>query len=184
MINVPDHVENEDAYIQGAFRRMAKNAARTTAKRIQNDPSFRRMVDFVEAKSNSGSKFFVSMYDSLMERGKWSEGQEAAIARIIEQESARKAEMRVKDAGSEFVGTVGGREVFTLTLTGYTTLEGTYGISHLHFMKDAAGNCFVYKGTNKLDVEKGEQISVKATVKSHDERDGVKQTKIARPAKV
>jgi hypothetical protein len=47
-------------------------------------------------------------------------------------------------------------------------------------MHDVDGNVVVYKGSNLLG-EKGNAVSVKATIKDHDSRDGVKQTKISRP---
>jgi hypothetical protein len=59
-------------------------------------------------------------------------------------------------------------------------MEGQYGYSYLHVLHDDAGNVVVYKGSKELGM-RGERVLVKATVKDHDVRDGVKQTKIARP---
>jgi hypothetical protein len=59
-------------------------------------------------------------------------------------------------------------------------MEGQFGTSYLHIMNDAQGNVVIYKGTKILG-GKTETLTVKATVKEHGERDGVKQTKIARP---
>jgi hypothetical protein len=59
------------------------------------------------------------------------------------------------------------------------SFEGQYGFTYINICKDAAGNVIVYKGSNNF--EEGETLTVKATVKAHDERDGIAQTLIARP---
>jgi hypothetical protein len=59
------------------------------------------------------------------------------------------------------------------------SFEGVYGVSHINICRDEAGNVIVYKGSHGL--EKGWRYVIKATVKAHDEREGVKQTIIARP---
>lgn len=51
---------------------------------------------------------------------------------------------------------------------------------YVHICRDEAGNTVVYKG--KSIAAKGDTIVVKATIKAHGERDGEKQTVIARPA--
>ena len=45
-------------------------------------------------------------------------------------------------------------------------------------MEDADKNVVIYKGTKLYEGI----VTVKATIKEHGEREGVKQTKIARPA--
>mgnify|MGYP000270542888 CR=1 FL=1 len=45
-------------------------------------------------------------------------------------------------------------------------------------MEDIDGNVVIYKGTKLYEGF----VIIKATIKEHGERDGVKQTKIARPA--
>ena len=57
--------------------------------------------------------------------------------------------------------------------------ESQFGYTYINICKDADGNVVVYKGSNRF--EEGETVRVKATVKSHEERDGVAQTLIARP---
>lgn len=82
---------------------------------------------------------------------------------------------------SRWIGTVGQRQMFTLAVRLVIAMDGHYGFSYLHVMNDEAGNVVVYKGTKML-AERGGVVTVKATVKEHDVRDGVRQTKIARPA--
>jgi hypothetical protein len=184
MINVPDHVQNEAAYVAAAYRRIAKNAMKTTMARVAAEPEFRAVINMIEAKGMNAPKetFFGSLYAAFKDYGKISAGQEAAVLKIIAKDAERKAAARLADAGSVFVGTVGKREDFTLTLTGEAQYDSMYGTQYLHFFKDAAGNVVIYKGSKKLAVAKGEEITFKATVKAHDERDGVKQTSLSRPA--
>ena len=135
--------------------------------------------------------FFTKMQKSVSEWGALTEGQTKAVLAMIERGEARVAERakareeaRQADADqSGWIGTVGERRVFDLTIRMVIEMEGQWGYSYLHIMHDADGNVVVYKGTNSLG-GKGDAVSVKATVKEHDIRDGVKQTKISRPKEV
>lgn len=132
--------------------------------------------------------FYTKMHDSVVEWGGLSEGQNNAVLAMIERGEARVAERakaredaRQADADkSGWIGTVGERRDFTLTIRMVVEIEGMYGYSYLHVMHDADGNVVVYKGSNQLG-KKGDTVTVKATIKEHDTRDGVKQTKISRP---
>lgn len=132
--------------------------------------------------------FYTKMRDSVIEWGALTEGQTNAVLAMIARGEARVAERakaredaRQADADkSGWIGTVGERSLFTLTIRMVVEIEGMYGYSYLHVMHDADGNVVVYKGSNQLG-KKGDTVTVKATIKEHDTRDGVKQTKISRP---
>jgi hypothetical protein len=132
--------------------------------------------------------FYTKMRDSVNEWGGLTDGQTNAVLAMIERGEARVAERakareeaRQADADkSGWIGEIGQRRVFDLTIRLVVEMEGMYGFSYLHVMHDADGNVVVYKGTNRLGVMH-DAVSVKATVKDHDTRDGVKQTKISRP---
>jgi hypothetical protein len=139
-------------------------------------------------KASLGS-FYEKMRDSVIEWGALTEGQTKAVldmivrgeGRVSERAKARE-EARQADADkSGWIGTIGERRVFDLTIRMVVEMSGQYGYSYLHVMHDADGNVVVYKGTNELGKSK-DVVSVKATVKEHSIRDGVRQTKIARPA--
>ena len=101
---------------------------------------------------------------------------EKEVAKRIREE-ARKA---IADA-SEHVGEIGKREVFdNVVLTEVKYIEGQFGVSVLHkFNMD--GNQLVWFGSRELGgVEIGDKISIKATVKRHDEFNGIPQTAINR----
>ena len=132
--------------------------------------------------------FYAKMRDQVLEWGGLTEKQNAAVLALIERAEARvierdraRAEQAAADAErSGWIGAVGERRVLQISIRMIKELSGTYGISYLHVCHDADGNVVVYKGTNRLG-ERGDTVTVKATVKDHDVRDGVKQTKISRP---
>lgn len=182
MINVPDHVENEEKYIAAAYARIAANARKTTDRRAREDVEFGKIYQTILTRGETAPKgsFFYSLAETYQRYGKWSDKQIAAVARILEKETERKAEMRARDAGSNHVGTIGKRETFRLILTGTYEADGMYGTQYTHFMRDESGNVIVYRGTKLLDMEKGATADIVASVKYHGERDGIKQTYITR----
>jgi hypothetical protein len=90
-------------------------------------------------------------------------------------------------APKRHVGTVGTREVFTLTYVRTTSFENQWGTSSFHTFHDAAGNVLSWKtsggslrdGSGEM-VAVGAIVSVLATVKAHDTYKGTPQTVITR----
>lgn len=104
-------------------------------------------------------------------------------------QAARQAERDAREArrlASQWVGTVGKREVFELVKTGHYSFETHYAYSPtvtvLYFFEDSAGNQYVWKTSTGFGrvVEKGEKVKVKATVKKHDTYKDAKQTLLTR----
>jgi len=95
----------------------------------------------------------------------------------MEREMAAKYE---RDHPSEYFGTVGKREIFTLTVIGMKDIESDFGSTTLYMFRDLAGNrakWFCSCGTSLgVDVT----YTVKATVKAHDEYRGSRQTLLSR----
>lgn len=121
----------------------------------------------------------------LIQYGDISEKQTAFLAKLIsripEREAAKTARA-IANSSSQHVGTIGKREIFTLDLEWIKTFDNNgFGPMNIHGMRDAAGNIIIYKGSSVLG-ERGEKITIKATIKAHSERDGVKQTLICRPS--
>lgn len=122
------------------------------------------------------NSFIADICEKAVARG-LTENQLAAVKVAIEREAAKAAK-----PASAHVGEIGTRKVFELKIVHVHTFEGAYGIVRINIMEDVAGNVLIYKGTHIG--EKGETITVKATVKEHGERNGVAQTILARPAVV
>jgi len=95
-----------------------------------------------------------------------------------------------KRLASVYVGDIGKRQFFSLTLTGWHIMESYYGIIKLYFFEDNDGNQLVWKASGRLvkrdshgdyiKVNRGDQFILKATVKSHTEYKGAKQTVLTR----
>lgn len=192
-------VSNQTAYEAAIARNIRMNAQKTRravwmklegAERVNEflnqfgefSPSYgedgRYAAQHPVVKAAHGNDFYHAMQDNIMSYGGLTEKQNAAVLAMIERAEEKVASYKNKGATSNWIGTVGKRETFVLSVRHVVTLEGIYGISYLHIMEDADKNVVIYKGTKRYDGI----ITVKATVKEHGEREGVKQTKIARPA--
>jgi hypothetical protein len=102
---------------------------------------------------------------------------QVAAARVI-----AKEQQAAHDRNAQHVGAVKARSLFDLELTATFVDFGEWGQIITHYLRDAAGNPVVYKGSARLSAKIGETIRVKATVKSHwTAGDGRKATYINRP---
>jgi hypothetical protein len=129
----------------------------------------------------------LEMREAIMEWGGLTDKQTDLVRRALARAEDRLAKanhrreerLAVDRATSQHIGIVGERREFILKVDKVFSFESLYGITYINICKDANGNVIVYKGSNRY--EQGETLSIKATVKKHEEREGVKQTLIARP---
>lgn len=91
-------------------------------------------------------------------------------------------ESKPVESTSEYIGEIGKRQEFTVTVQGIFTFDGTYGTTAIHKMTDEKGNMLTWfaSGNPDNDLEKGKTYNIKATVKKHDAYKGVKQTVVNR----
>jgi hypothetical protein len=94
--------------------------------------------------------------------------------------AVREAQTATDLANSAYVGTVGERKVFTLTLAYIAGYDSDFGHVTVEAYRDEEGRMVVYKGTAPVGAELGQTVIVKATIKEHSERNGIKQTLISR----
>lgn len=88
---------------------------------------------------------------------------------------------RVKEeANSEYVGTVGERKDFVLTFVREAHFDTEFGVTYVYTFKDENGNIFVWKTGNILNLKENDKVTVKGTIKEHNEYKHVKQTVITR----
>lgn len=107
----------------------------------------------------------------------------SAYQRHLDKEEERKREQ--EKSPKEHVGTVGKREVFSITVRAVRCFEGDYGVRSLVRMEDASGNILIWwTGEAPEWAEEGESHDVKGTVKKHDEYKGTPQTVVSRVALV
>ncbi len=179
-----DHNHKGEAHYYPSIeaRKMA-NAANTKRKNwIASDERAQEIIDFVADYSPEGDGFFSACNKGIWQFGSLTPNMRNAMVKVLDKRAAQAAEWATRDGKCEFVGTVGERQAFAVTVKHIVDLEGIYGISHLHICRDADDNVIIYKGTQYWG--KGAQVTFMAKVKEHGVRDGVKQTIIQRPTKV
>lgn len=94
-------------------------------------------------------------------------------------EAKRAQEKAEMGAVSNYVGSIGERETFEVKeATLLTSWANNYGMTFLYRFIDENGNVLVWFASTTIDTDNVSKI--KATVKDHSERDGVKQTIITR----
>lgn len=106
-------------------------------------------------------------------------------AERIERERA-EAEERARKAISQHVGQVGDKIDLDVVLEKSAWFEvpsfrgfGT-DTMHVHTFRDQQGNALVWKTSNGLGIEAGQQVHLKGTIKAHDEYKDEKQTVLTR----
>lgn len=101
-------------------------------------------------------------------------------------ETQRREEGNKKAAAeSQHVGTIGERQEFSLKITRLMELPSDFGVKVLHFMEDAEGNRLKwFSSGGALGEESDAFVTVKATVKKHDEYKGIKETILNRVMEV
>jgi len=185
----PSH-EYEHLYDPAIQRYKIENARKGRLQRWKaRDDRAQEIIDFLNDKvgvwtnpNTEAENFFESMSKAIFVWGHLTDGQRNAMVKILDKEKARKAEWAARDAECQWVGTVGERQAFEVTVKHVVELEGFYGFTYVNICRDADNNVIIYKGSN--DWVKGSQVTCMAKVKEHGERDGVKQTVIQRPTKV
>ena len=81
---------------------------------------------------------------------------------------------------NEHFGEVKKRETFTFKCINIMVTENQYGFTHIHKMMDEEGRQAIFFSSAGIKIDEGETATVKATVKSHGEYKGVKQTVVQR----
>ncbi|MGN1209718.1 MAG: hypothetical protein ACI4SV_05405, partial [Duodenibacillus sp.] len=119
---------------------------------------------YIKVKHFGRLAYMPVAYEKYLERKAREEARRAAAA----------AETR-----SEHVGSIGDRiTVKAATAKLLTSWENAYGVTYLYKFTDESGNVFIWYASRGIEVEDG--MTLKGTVKDHNERDGVKQTVITR----
>lgn len=99
---------------------------------------------------------------------------------------AREAQIRAMKAVSQHVGEIGDKVeikgTFVRTASWWQKSFRGWGddLMFLHIFKDSDGNVFTWKTQKGLDLNYGECVDVKGTVKDHREYEDEKQTELTR----
>jgi len=150
---------------------------------IASDDRAAEIIDFVSGYDQKDEGFFPAVKKGIWKFGRPTENMRNAVVKIIDKRAAQKAEWATRDGKCEFVGTVGERQSFALTVKHVVSLDGgNWGTSYINICRDADDNVVIYKGSNCWG--KDSVVTCMAKVKDHGVREGVKQTIIQRPTKV
>ena len=96
-------------------------------------------------------------------------------------EKYMEREARRMSSVSTYVGEVGQRlTIVTVSAKLVTSWENYYGTTYLYRFTDQNGNVYIWRASYEMDISDG--MTIKGTVKDHNEYDGVKQTVITRCA--
>lgn len=120
--------------------------------------------------------FFESLASQIRSHKLLSDKQMDAVARIVEQNTTRAAQ----DGTSAYVGEIKDRIEFEATVEFTKEIEGYYGTTTIIKLRDLEGNVFTWFASGWHDVGRGDRVSIKGTVKKHDEYQGTKQTVLSR----
>ena len=139
----------------------------------------------LRAATDSDNSFVRDVMRKLHKYGDLSDAQISAVKRAVARDAewaAKRAEQRAEDASSEFIAEVGKRITLTAEVIATKFIERDYG-DKLFIMLRSGDDIAVTFYSGMDGYEKGETVTIKATVKAHETRDGIKQTMLARIAR-
>lgn len=119
----------------------------------------------------------------LIRYGSISDKQWEFLAKLVqkfEERPAIEAARKEINAKSNYIGSVGDKIEFEAVVNFITGYDSQFGYITVTGLTDNNGNIIIHKGS-KPHWEKGDTVTVKATIKGHNDRNGAKQTIITRP---
>jgi hypothetical protein len=184
-------IENEDAYRKATHARILANANKTFCKTYEDYADIEGFLSSGRVYDDEGNfkcykeNFVGSLASAYATYGKLSEKQVLAVRKCIADRNARKIEWASKqaalDATRQHIGIIGEKVTITITCVHVVEIDSTYGTNYINICEDADKNIIIYKGYAIGFPCKGETAIIKATIKDHGVRNGVKQTLIQRP---
>lgn len=100
------------------------------------------------------------------------------------EDKMKKELAEIGKGNSNYVGTVGAREVFELTLANFFSFDTEYGCMTIYKFVDEDGNAIVWKSSKYLEQEIGDKVRLKGTIKDHSVYNNERQTVLTRCALV
>jgi hypothetical protein len=167
--------------VEAADRKAAKKAAAAEKKAAAEYLKFvqwgrqhkKLLGDIIEATGNS---FLTDLASKLADNQILTDRQLEAAATAIERQKKRIAE----NAASDWVGSIKERIEFEAEVVGVYGTEGYYGHTDIVKLKDGDNNQFTWFASDYTNLERSDRISIKGTIKAHDEFRGIKQTVLTR----
>lgn len=115
--------------------------------------------------------------DKVIEFSAWGEGHYLTEAKdyvdsLLTEDSA--------DRNSQWVGQIGSRDTFNVTLVSKRGFQGQYGYSNVYTFRTEDGNILTWFSTVEVEKEPGDQFTLVGTIKDHTEYKNIKQTILSR----
>jgi hypothetical protein len=123
-----------------------------------------------------GNSFLSDLASKVSKSMILTDRQLEAAATAIERQREREVEGRA----SEFVGEIKERIEFEAEVTGVYGTEGFYGHTDIVKFKDVDGNQFTWFASDYTNLERGDRMTIKGTVKKHETYRDIKQTILTR----
>jgi ribosomal protein S18 len=103
----------------------------------------------------------------------------SSYQKTLEREIVKQKQQQQKQL-SNFVGNIGEKITKELTYVNSYSYETQYGTTWIHKFIDNNNNTYVWKTNNYLNVDQGNNIKIKGTIKDHNEYREEKQTILTR----
>jgi len=92
----------------------------------------------------------------------------------------QKATAQKQELISQYIGSIGEKIQTELTYINSFSFETQWGAGHIHKFLDQNGNVFIWKSSKYIEVDQGQLVKIKGTIKDHAEYAGAKQTILTR----
>lgn len=93
----------------------------------------------------------------------------------------RKAQWEKDNAPeTEWYGSINDKVTLDVTLKSIRGFDGTYGWTNIFAFEDNQGHQFIWKTGSYVEVQEGDEVTLKGTIKAHSEYKGIKQTELTR----
>lgn len=89
-------------------------------------------------------------------------------------------EARMPANPSEHIGSIGDKIALDAELIRISFYDHKFGTTWIYSFQDADENVLIWKTSSCQDIERGDKIRLRGTIKGHDEYNGVKQTVLTR----
>jgi len=186
-----EFVTRSAVYESGGSRLATADAAMISGYKVATDKDYDDADKVIEWAVSLKPETTFDMNLQAIAINRYVTRKQLGLAAYMAQAKARADEKLVQEklratqvAKMVHVGTVGKREAFEVKFSRVSSHENQWGMTHRHVFYDAQGNELVWWGSYNLeyreDVEPGDALSLKATVKKHEVYKGTPQTVITR----
>lgn len=173
-VNKADHDRRAKRRAADAERReekTAREAAELPGKIIAFIQAHPLMAELLKLEDYSG--FLGNLRSQLEKRGSLSDAQVASATRILTERAERAAAKAKRDAErvDAPIGEIGERREFTGTVVWFDHCLDTFSYYEKYdtvMIIATAEGAIKWKASKYIELERGQQITIKATVKKHD----------------